>query len=164
MSERGHGRGRGSTKDETTTNFCIVWETATNTGRTSKMVKWLVDHPVNCIVLFSEDKSAPHPEGQASGRTKLEICAVIAELVFKDDQDYAPLFALHAAKFAKAQAVKFMQTGNGITPDAEGHSNLLHMSKQAVKKKFPWYSDLHSLWGGIPSYTTKALINSAPGA
>ncbi|KIK95825.1 hypothetical protein PAXRUDRAFT_139847, partial [Paxillus rubicundulus Ve08.2h10] len=142
----------------------IVWETATNTGCTSKMVKWLVDHPVDCIVLFSEDKSTPCPEGRASGRTKLEICAVIAELIFKDDQDYALLFALHAAKICQScyheQAVKFTQTGNGIAPDAEGHSNLL----QAVKKEFPWYSDLHSLWGGISSYTPKALINSVPGA
>lgn len=96
------GRGRGSTKDDTTANFCIVWETATNTGRTSKMVKWLVDHPVDCIVLFSEDKSTPRPEGWASGRTKLEICAVIAELVFKDDEDYGLLLTSHAAKFAKA--------------------------------------------------------------
>ncbi|KIJ10159.1 hypothetical protein PAXINDRAFT_157696 [Paxillus involutus ATCC 200175] len=174
MSGRGRGRGRGSTKDETTANFCIVWETATNTGRTSKMVKWLVDHPVDCIVLFSEDKSTPRPEGRASGRTKLEICAVIAELVFKDDEDYGLLLTSHAAKFAKAvqdrlatlkkayceQAVKVTQTGNGITPDTEGHSNLL----QAVEKEFPWYSDLHSLWRGIPSYTPKAVINSAPGA
>ncbi|KAF9234059.1 hypothetical protein BU15DRAFT_79468 [Melanogaster broomeanus] len=174
MSVRGRGRGRGSTKDETTTNFRIVWETATNAGRTSKMVKWLVDHPVDCIVLFSEDKSTPCPEGRASGRTKLEICAVIASLVFKDDEDFAPLFVLHAAKFAKAvqdrlgtlkkgyreQAVKFKQTGNGIAPDSEGHSNLL----QAVKKEFPWYSDLHSLWGGISSYTPKAVITSTPGA
>ncbi|KIJ05064.1 hypothetical protein PAXINDRAFT_159169 [Paxillus involutus ATCC 200175] len=138
------------------------------------MVKWLVDHPVDCIVLFSEDKSTPRPEGWASGRTKLEICAVIAELVFKDDEDYGLLLTSHAAKFAKAvqdrlatlkkayreQAVKFTQTGNGITPDTEGHSNLL----QAVEKGFPWYSDLHSLWRGIPSYTPKAVINSVPGA
>ncbi|KIK90729.1 hypothetical protein PAXRUDRAFT_831442 [Paxillus rubicundulus Ve08.2h10] len=86
MSGRGRGRGRaGSTKDETFTNFRIVWETATNTGCTSKMVK-----------------CTPHPEGRASGRTKLEICAVIADLVFKNGEDYAPLFAMHAAKFAKA--------------------------------------------------------------
>ncbi|KIK94028.1 hypothetical protein PAXRUDRAFT_12308 [Paxillus rubicundulus Ve08.2h10] len=109
-------------------------------------------------MLFSEDKSAPRPEGQASGRTKLEIRAVIAELVFKDDQDYALLFALHAAKFAKAvqdclgilkkgyreQAVKFTQTGNGIAPDTEGHIS-----------------------GGASPHTPqspKALINSVPGA
>ncbi|KIK78834.1 hypothetical protein PAXRUDRAFT_162950, partial [Paxillus rubicundulus Ve08.2h10] len=114
---------------------------------TSKMVKWLVDHPVNCIVLFSEDKSAPRPEGHASGRTKLEICAVITELVFKDDEDFAPLLKKGYCK----QAVKFMQTGNGIVPDLEGH-------------KFPWYSDLHSLWGGIPSYTPKTVATSTPGA
>ncbi|KAF9218319.1 hypothetical protein BS17DRAFT_770768 [Gyrodon lividus] len=66
------------------------------------MVKWLVDHPIDCIMLFHEDRSTPHPEGQASGRTKLEICAIVSELVFKDDEEYAPLFATHAAKFAKA--------------------------------------------------------------
>ncbi|KIK74138.1 hypothetical protein PAXRUDRAFT_176566, partial [Paxillus rubicundulus Ve08.2h10] len=71
-------------------------------GHTSKMVKWLVDHPIDCIVLFCEDRSAPCPEGWASGRTKLEICGVIADLVFKNDEDYVPLFATHAAKFTKA--------------------------------------------------------------
>ncbi|KAF9220544.1 hypothetical protein BS17DRAFT_820630 [Gyrodon lividus] len=120
------------------------------------MVKWLVDHPVDCIMLFSEDRSAPHPEGRAPGRTKLEICAVITEVVFKDDKDYAQLFALHAAKFTKAvqdhlgilkkayheQAVKFTQTGNGIVPDSEGHSNSMCGRK------------------GI----SMALVNSAPGA
>ncbi|KIK72378.1 hypothetical protein PAXRUDRAFT_799078 [Paxillus rubicundulus Ve08.2h10] len=141
MSGRGRGRGRAkSTKDETFTNFHIVWETTTYTGRTSKMVKWLVDHPINCIILFSEDRSAPHPEGWASGRTKLEICAIIADLIFKNDEDYAVLFATHAAKFAKAvqdclrtlkkgyheEAVKFTQTGNGIALNSDGHSNLLH--------------------------------------
>ncbi|KIK81383.1 hypothetical protein PAXRUDRAFT_808108, partial [Paxillus rubicundulus Ve08.2h10] len=118
-------------------NFHIVWETTTNTGCTSKIVKWLVDHPVYCIVLFSEDKSTPCPEGWASGRTKLEICTFITELVFKDDKDYrlCKLLTLHSnvlPRLKKAyhkQAVKFMQTGNGIAPDSEGHSNLLHKSK-----------------------------------
>ncbi|KIK80201.1 hypothetical protein PAXRUDRAFT_766585, partial [Paxillus rubicundulus Ve08.2h10] len=73
----------------------------TNTGCTSKMVKWLVGHPIDCVVLFLEDRSAPCPEGWASGRTKLEICTVIAGLIFKDDKDYVPWFATRAAKFAK---------------------------------------------------------------
>ncbi|KIK74771.1 hypothetical protein PAXRUDRAFT_174663 [Paxillus rubicundulus Ve08.2h10] len=28
-------------------------------GHTSKLVRWLVDHPVNCVILFSGDKGAP---------------------------------------------------------------------------------------------------------
>ncbi|KIK96219.1 hypothetical protein PAXRUDRAFT_826219 [Paxillus rubicundulus Ve08.2h10] len=67
MSGRGYGRGRaGSTKDETSNNFHIVWETTTDTGCTSKMVK-----------------CAPHPEGRASRRTKLEICAVVCHTCCK---------------------------------------------------------------------------------
>ncbi|KIK72513.1 hypothetical protein PAXRUDRAFT_180520, partial [Paxillus rubicundulus Ve08.2h10] len=138
---------------------------------TSKLVTWLIDHPVDCIVLFSDDKSAPRPQGKPSGRTKQDICAVIAEVIFKDDADWGQAFSTHPAKFTKPlllrlkknyhnQAVKFTQTGNGVALDAEGHSNLL----QAVEKEFLWYSDLHGLWKGTPSYTPKSIINSTPGA
>ncbi|KAF9226100.1 hypothetical protein BS17DRAFT_765175 [Gyrodon lividus] len=148
MSGQGCGHGQSSTnsKDEaTTTHFQIIWGTATNTSHTSKMVKWLVDHPIDCIVLFSKDKSTPWPEGQASARTKLEICAIVADLVFKNDKEYGLLFAMHTAKFAKA-----IQDHLGIY--------------EVVEKGFLWYSDLLSLWWGIPSYTPKAVINSTPGA
>ncbi|KIK72693.1 hypothetical protein PAXRUDRAFT_21687 [Paxillus rubicundulus Ve08.2h10] len=64
---------------------------------------------------------------------------VIAEVIFKDDGDWVETFKDHPAKFSKAiqdqlgilkksyckQVVKFMQTGNGVMLDAEGHVNLL---------------------------------------
>ncbi|KAF9220315.1 hypothetical protein BS17DRAFT_787510, partial [Gyrodon lividus] len=36
-----------------------------------------------------------------SGRTKQEICAVIAEVIFKDDADWGQAFSTYPAKFAK---------------------------------------------------------------
>ncbi|KIK79677.1 hypothetical protein PAXRUDRAFT_160717 [Paxillus rubicundulus Ve08.2h10] len=68
----------------------------TNPGHTSKLVKWLVNHPVDCTVLFSENKS------RALGKTKVEICTVITEVIFKDDGDWAETFKDHPAKFSKA--------------------------------------------------------------
>ncbi|KIK80803.1 hypothetical protein PAXRUDRAFT_833331 [Paxillus rubicundulus Ve08.2h10] len=62
------GRGRGtSSKDETHAassgaTLRVTWEMAMNTGCTSKLVTWLINHPVDCIVLFSDDKSAPCPQ------------------------------------------------------------------------------------------------------
>ncbi|KIK72720.1 hypothetical protein PAXRUDRAFT_21659 [Paxillus rubicundulus Ve08.2h10] len=99
---------------------------------------------------------------------KVEICMVITEVIFKDNGDWAETFKDHPAKFHKAvqdqlgilkksyckQAVKFTQTGNGVMLDAE----------EAVENQFLWYSDLHSLWRGIPLYTPKAIVNSTPGA
>ncbi|KIK80365.1 hypothetical protein PAXRUDRAFT_766149, partial [Paxillus rubicundulus Ve08.2h10] len=80
----------------------VIWETPTNPGHTSKLVKWLVNHLVDCIVLFSENKSTPWPEGRASGKMKVEICTVIAEVIFKDDSDWAETFKDHPMKFSKA--------------------------------------------------------------
>ncbi|KIK76218.1 hypothetical protein PAXRUDRAFT_170594 [Paxillus rubicundulus Ve08.2h10] len=176
MSGRGHGT---SSKDETHTassraTLHVTWEMDMSTGRTSKLLTWLIDHPVDCIVVFSDDKSAPCPQGKPSGRTKQDTCAVITEVIFKDDADWGQAFSTYPEKFTKViqdclstlkknycdQAVKFMQTGNGVTLDAEGHSSLL----QVVEKEFPWYSDLHGLWKGIPLYTPKSIINSTPGA
>ncbi|KIK83853.1 hypothetical protein PAXRUDRAFT_152985 [Paxillus rubicundulus Ve08.2h10] len=124
----------------------------TNPGHTSELVKWLINHPVDCIVLFSENKSAPQLEGRALGKMKVEICMDIAKVIFKDNGDWAETFKDHPAvgnlkKSYCKQAVKFTQTGNGVMLDAEGHTNLL----QAVEKEFPWYSDLHRLWRGIVS-------------
>ncbi|KIK74741.1 hypothetical protein PAXRUDRAFT_19588 [Paxillus rubicundulus Ve08.2h10] len=70
---------------------------------------------------------------------KVEICMVIAKVIFKDDGDWAETFKDHPAKFSKAiqdqlgtlkksyheQVVKFTQTGNRVMLDAEGHANLL---------------------------------------
>ncbi|KIK77087.1 hypothetical protein PAXRUDRAFT_835122 [Paxillus rubicundulus Ve08.2h10] len=62
------GCGRGtSSKDETHAassgaTLRVTWETATSTGHTSKLVTWLINHPVDCIILFSDDKSAPRPQ------------------------------------------------------------------------------------------------------
>ncbi|KIK76746.1 hypothetical protein PAXRUDRAFT_90338, partial [Paxillus rubicundulus Ve08.2h10] len=143
-----------------------------------KLVRWLVDHPVDCVILFSEDKGAPRPEGQASGKTKQEIYSVIAWIVFEKDDKYGKVFESHPTKFTDAvqnrlttlkkmyrdQAHKFHQTGNGVAPkeisegDAE-YNNLL----DAVLTDFPWFSDLYGLWKGIPSFSPKAAITATPG-
>ncbi|KIK78021.1 hypothetical protein PAXRUDRAFT_834755 [Paxillus rubicundulus Ve08.2h10] len=73
-----------------------------NPGYTSKLVKWLVDHPVNCIMLFSENKSTPWLEGRALGKTRVEICTVIAEVIFKDNSNWVETFKDHPMKFSKA--------------------------------------------------------------
>ncbi|KIK76535.1 hypothetical protein PAXRUDRAFT_781397 [Paxillus rubicundulus Ve08.2h10] len=74
---------------------------AMSTGCTSKLVMWLIYHPVNCIVLFSDDKSTSCPQGEPSGRTKQKICPVIAEVIFKDYTDWGQAFNTYPAKFAK---------------------------------------------------------------
>ncbi|KAF9235196.1 hypothetical protein BU15DRAFT_78207 [Melanogaster broomeanus] len=142
------------------------------------MVQWLVDHPVDCIVLFSEDKSTPHPQGQPSGSNKQEIYGVITKIIFDGDPEYGGLFTSQPAKFSEVvqnhigilkrlyrdQAKKFQQTGNGIAPigisegDSE-YNNLL----ESILEAFPWYMDLHGLWKGIPSIPPKTAINSTPG-
>ncbi|KIK74280.1 hypothetical protein PAXRUDRAFT_20038 [Paxillus rubicundulus Ve08.2h10] len=119
MSGKGCGHGRGATlKDDTpaaSTGVAIhvVWETPMNPGHTSKPVKWLVDPPVDCTMLFSENKSTPRPEGRASGKTKVEIFTVIAEVTFKDDSDWVETFKDHPMKFSKA-----VQYQLGTTPSA----------------------------------------------
>ncbi|KIK72595.1 hypothetical protein PAXRUDRAFT_172689 [Paxillus rubicundulus Ve08.2h10] len=108
MSGKGHGCGRGATsKDDTPASstsaaICVIWETPMNPGHTSKLVKWLINHPVDCIMLFSENKSAPRLEGSASGKMKVEICTVITKVIFKDDGNWAETFKDHHAKFSKA--------------------------------------------------------------
>ncbi|KIK78637.1 hypothetical protein PAXRUDRAFT_163436, partial [Paxillus rubicundulus Ve08.2h10] len=76
----------------------VHWETTMVSGRTRKLVKWLV----NCVILFSEDKGAPCPEGQASGKTKQEIYSVIAQIVFKKGDEYGKVFESHPTKFTDA--------------------------------------------------------------
>ncbi|KIK76922.1 hypothetical protein PAXRUDRAFT_835175 [Paxillus rubicundulus Ve08.2h10] len=177
---RGHGRGRGSAggEAESSSAFRVHWETTIAPGCTSKMVQWLVDHPVDCIVLFLEDKSTPCPQGQPSGSNKQEIYGVTAKIVFNGDLEYRGLFMLQPEKFSEVvqnhigiskrlyydQAKNFQQTGNGIAPTeiSEGdpeYNNLL----ESVLEAFPWYMDLHGLWKGIPSISLKAAINSTLG-
>ncbi|KIK77758.1 hypothetical protein PAXRUDRAFT_165809 [Paxillus rubicundulus Ve08.2h10] len=159
-------------------------------GHTSKLVRWLVDHPVDCVILFSEDKGAPHPEGRASGKTKQEIYSVIARIVFEKDDEYGKVFKSHPTKFTDAvqnrltilkkkyrdQACKFHQMGNGVAPkeisegDAE-YNNLLgtfwsttstmsvNSRADAVLMDFPWFSDLHGLWKGIPLFSPQSCHN-----
>ncbi|KAF8837255.1 hypothetical protein BDN67DRAFT_1014033 [Paxillus ammoniavirescens] len=106
---RGRGRGVGSggpAAAESSTGSSgqlrVHWETTMVSGCTSKLVRWLVDHLVDCVVLFSEDKGAPRPEGRASGKTKQEICSVIARIVFEKDDEYGKVFKSHPTKFTDA--------------------------------------------------------------
>ncbi|KIK72942.1 hypothetical protein PAXRUDRAFT_796728, partial [Paxillus rubicundulus Ve08.2h10] len=132
------------------------------------------------------DKSTPRPQGQPSGSNKQEIYGVIAKIVFDGDPEYGGLFTSQPTKFSESpslclhfscspalcslkrlyrdQAKKFQQTGNGVAPTgiSEGdleYNNLL----ESVLGDFPWYTDLHGLWKGIPSISPKAAINSTPG-
>ena len=100
----GRGRsGRGSSRgavDGQATALRIQWETG-GVERTSKMVGWLVDHPADCIVLFSEDKGAARLQNRAHG-TKQEIYNVIARVVFEDDVKYGAHYPGAPHKFRDA--------------------------------------------------------------
>ncbi|KAF8833049.1 hypothetical protein BDN67DRAFT_1021658, partial [Paxillus ammoniavirescens] len=160
---RGRGRGVGSgsggpavAKSSTGSSgqLRVHWETMMVSGRTSKLVRWLVDHPVDCVVLFSKDKGAPRPEGQASELIDDVGTFPLPPFIYSITRLWYSL-----KKKYRDQARKFHQTGNGVAPkeisegDAE-YNNLLD---------FPWFSDLHGLWKGIPSFSPKAAITATPG-
>ncbi|KAF9231658.1 hypothetical protein BU15DRAFT_68155 [Melanogaster broomeanus] len=98
---RRHGHGSAGSEAESSSGFHVHWETAIAPGCMSKMVQWLVDHPVDCIILFSEDKSTPCPQGQPYGSNKQEIYGVIAKIIFDGDPEYGGLFMLQPAKFSE---------------------------------------------------------------
>ncbi|KIK79581.1 hypothetical protein PAXRUDRAFT_160954, partial [Paxillus rubicundulus Ve08.2h10] len=108
---------------ESPSGFRVHWETAIAPGRTSKIVQWLVDHPVDCIILFLEDKSTPCPQGQPSGSNKQEIYGVITKIVFNGDPEYGGLFMLQLAKFSEV-----VQNGIGmqVAPLPFAHIFLAH--------------------------------------
>ncbi|KIK14354.1 hypothetical protein PISMIDRAFT_117199 [Pisolithus microcarpus 441] len=139
------------------------------------MVKWLVDHPADCVMLFSEDKNAPKSHGRPHS-TKLDVYGAIADAVFKDDTKYATSYVSTPNKFRdsvahrlehlkskyREYAARFVQTGNGIDhrvlETGPAYDNVL----QRVLSEFPWFSDLHGLWRAIPSYSAKP-VTSVPG-
>ncbi|KAF9220936.1 hypothetical protein BS17DRAFT_768997 [Gyrodon lividus] len=106
------------------------------------------------------DKGTPHPQGRPSGSNKQEIYGVIAKIIFDGDPEYGVLFTSQPSKFAEV-----LKNSNRpamaltITEGDPEYNNLL----ESILVAFPWYTDLHGLWKGIPSISPKAAINSTPG-
>ncbi|KIO00026.1 hypothetical protein M404DRAFT_29854, partial [Pisolithus tinctorius Marx 270] len=142
--------------------------------RTDILVNWLLTHPANRRILFSDKittVSPPSPDEGPVGHNKKEVQAIIAEVVFKNDPYYKDMYMAGPAKFQvsvgnrittlkgsyrKCRA-RFKQSGEGIMPGHASYANL----HQAVLNTLPWYDDLHSIWQGNPSFDSDP-INSEP--
>ncbi|KIN94667.1 hypothetical protein M404DRAFT_34841 [Pisolithus tinctorius Marx 270] len=124
--------------------------------RTDILVNWLLTHPANRRILFSDKittVSPPSPDEGPVGHNKKEVQAIIAEVIFKNDPYYKDMLK---GSYCKCRAC-FKQSGEGIMPGHASYANL----HQAVLDTLPWYDDLHSIWQGNPSFDSD-LINSEP--
>ncbi|KIO05092.1 hypothetical protein M404DRAFT_25706 [Pisolithus tinctorius Marx 270] len=152
----------------------INWDTP----HTEILVQWLLSHPANCRILFSDKNSGDLPPSLSStsterpvGHNKKEVQAMIAQAVFEDDSVYKDMYTASAAKFQvsvgnrlntlkasyrKCRA-RFKQSGEGIIP---GHPKFANLH-DVVLNSFPWYDDLHSIWQGNPSFDPEPF-NSEP--
>ncbi|KIK33754.1 hypothetical protein CY34DRAFT_60753, partial [Suillus luteus UH-Slu-Lm8-n1] len=141
----------------------ISWQSVPQ--QTNRLVDFLIEHPVDCAILFSSDgkKTAiRETDGHTLGSGKNEIHTVIAEVVFTDDAQYAGMYATNPSnlrnKFHNVCA-EFESMGVGIVPiDSETSVNL----HRKYEKEFPWYNQLYTIWGSHPAFATKTL-SSKPG-
>ncbi|KIN96538.1 hypothetical protein M404DRAFT_33141 [Pisolithus tinctorius Marx 270] len=80
----------------------IFWERYPHL--TSTLLSWLLQHPADRAVLFSSAKQQSAQEGSASlrkphGRTKKEIHAVVAKVLFANDPEYCSGYEMQPEKF-----------------------------------------------------------------
>lgn len=100
---RGTKRGRGVTQAashavQDSSKFQIKWQA--DPSRIDRLVQHLLAHPADCRVLFFSNATRSHADGDTpSGKDKQEICRVIANAVFKDDWEYAALYAEFPGRF-----------------------------------------------------------------
>ncbi|KIN95362.1 hypothetical protein M404DRAFT_34196 [Pisolithus tinctorius Marx 270] len=80
----------------------INWDTP----RTEILVQWLLSHPANCRILFSDKNSGDLPPSLSStsterpvGHNKKEVQAMITQAIFEDDSVYKDMYTASAAKF-----------------------------------------------------------------
>ncbi|KIN96524.1 hypothetical protein M404DRAFT_105014, partial [Pisolithus tinctorius Marx 270] len=133
---------------------------------TSTLLSWLLQHPADRAVLFSSAKQRSAQEGSASlgkphGRTKKEIHAVVAKVLFANDPEYCSGYEMQPEKLKKRyreQLDRFKSTGGGIIPGDARYPNLL---VDAIAH-FPWFEECDQMWRGIPSIDTQPQ-NSTPG-
>ncbi|KIN96838.1 hypothetical protein M404DRAFT_32885 [Pisolithus tinctorius Marx 270] len=120
--------------------------------RTNILVNWLLTHPANQRILFSDKIttiSPPSPDEGPVGHNKKEVQAIIAKVIFKNDPYYKDMLK---GLYCKCCA-HFKQSGEGIMPDHASYTNL----HQAILNTLPWYNDLHSIWQGNPSFNSDPI-------
>jgi len=86
----------------------ISWDAST---RTDILVDWLLSHPSNQRILFSDKNLGGAPPSSNEGpvgHNKKEVQSLIAEAVFKNDSQYKDAYAAAPAKFQAS-------VGNRIT-------------------------------------------------
>ncbi|KAG1845485.1 hypothetical protein DFJ58DRAFT_706120, partial [Suillus subalutaceus] len=166
-SNRGRGKSRRSKGDGDTTETSISWQA--DVQCTNKLVDYLVNNMADCRVLFSSEgkkPSDPNIEGPPLGKDKNAIHAVIAEVIFSGDKVYSGQYAANRTRFRdfvsnRITALRnkfrdyrneFESTGAGIVPLDAGTAENLHAK---VQKEFPWYDNLHKIWGSNPSFAAK---------
>ncbi|OJA16006.1 hypothetical protein AZE42_10628 [Rhizopogon vesiculosus] len=161
-----------SNADLDCSKFQIRWHA--DSSRIERLVQHLLAHPADCCVLYYSNATRSHPDGGIpSGKDKQEVCSVIAQAVFKDDQEYAALLAEFPFRFCDStitQAADLKKryhehyrelhaTGAGIVPLDVGAAVNKH---QEICLAFPWYDDLHSILGSNPALAV-TTISSHPG-
>ncbi|KIK91274.1 hypothetical protein PAXRUDRAFT_76891, partial [Paxillus rubicundulus Ve08.2h10] len=160
----------------------IYWDVA----HTDTLVEYLLTHPADCCILFS-DKNIGNLTSQPketttkpSGHTKRDIHAIIAKAIFEGDLTYGGGYNKIPDKLqvsvdvvnSQTDSLKstywkhygiFKQSGGGVVPSHPQYPNLLDTFTwlSMIIAEFPYYEDLHSLWKGDPSYSPN-VISSEP--
>ncbi|KIO03306.1 hypothetical protein M404DRAFT_145860 [Pisolithus tinctorius Marx 270] len=166
-----------TTGDASTTEGLQPKNISWDVPRTDILINWLLTHPTNQRILFSDKittVSPPSPDKGPVGHNKKEVQAIIAEVIFKNDPYYKDMYMAGPAKlkgsYRKCHAC-FKQSGEGIMPGHASYANLHHklsinlvglqslmcMITEAVLNTLPWYDDLHSIWQGNPSFDSDPI-------
>jgi len=76
----------------------IQWDNS----HTDKLVNWLLTHPANSRILFSNKNTAdlpPLPTEQPLGHNKRDVQAIVSQAIFANDTEYQEMYAASPAKF-----------------------------------------------------------------
>lgn len=76
----------------------VIW----NSTHTDKLIDWLLNHPANCRILFSDKNASdlpPLPAERPLGHNKKDVQGIIAQVVFVDDAVYKIMYAANPVKF-----------------------------------------------------------------
>ncbi|KAN0098044.1 hypothetical protein V8E55_002490 [Tylopilus felleus] len=151
----------------------ISWEG----GHTDTLVTWIISRPADRHVLYhnrySSSSTLPPSGDKPSGKNKKEVAAIIAQHIFRKDPEHSVQFAADPAKYTTSvinqlsalkskyrdQHARFKSTGSGVAPPDNGNNPPnLH---EDVIATFPYYKELHTVWGGVPSFDSQ-LVSSKP--
>ncbi|KAG1847832.1 hypothetical protein DFJ58DRAFT_891157 [Suillus subalutaceus] len=139
--------------------FQIQWLSAP--FRTQKVIDHLRDHPADCRILFSSDAKRPQNDSdRPSGKDKLSVCAVIANITRTSPTNFETrriVTSMDSEESIASPMTSYTQPAAGIMPEDEAQN--LHAQ---ILKEFPWYDELIDIMGGNPAISLKT-VSSHPG-